>query len=87
MSVQQLVQNNELIGTKQIVLTMQRNVVALFGPFRFCFKTLPNNAPTLRYFVPNIIGKLNDKKIVLVANKNYQKQGGARLLIFSIGKT
>ena len=39
MSIEQLDQNNKLIGTKQIVTAKQSKVGALLGPFRVCFKT------------------------------------------------
>ena len=50
----QLVQNNKLIGTKQIVPGKQHKVSALFGALCFCFKTAQNKAPTLRCFAGTV---------------------------------
>ena len=54
MRIEQLVQNNKLIGTKQIVAGKQSKVSALFVALFFCFKTVPNKAPTLRCFAGTV---------------------------------
>ena len=52
-TTEQLVQNNKLIGTKKNVPGKQRKVGALCA-LCFCFKTVPNKAPTLRCFAGTV---------------------------------
>ena len=54
MRIKQLVQNNKLIGTKQIVAGKLLKVSALFDAFCLCFKTVPNKAPALRCYAGTV---------------------------------
>ena len=84
MRIEQLVQNNKLIGTKKIVTRKQRKVGALFNTLCFCFKAVPNKAQTLRcfartvYFVPsnNCIGKVVQTQNSTMAHKNSMAHNG-----------